>query len=169
MTITALPDSARVWVFGATEQLTGTQRAALDADLSGFVRSWAAHGSQLLAAHDIVLDRFLVIAVDESLHGASGCSIDVMIRQLAGLERELSVKLLDSGLIWYRGRSGDIVSCERSEFKNRSDQGEIDAASRVFDPTIQTLGALRGGEFERPAGESWHASLLSSTGAAGPS
>ncbi|MFV1985714.1 MAG: hypothetical protein ACC682_00420 [Gemmatimonadota bacterium] len=168
MTITALPDHARVWVFGATERLTDTQRTALDAHLSTFIRSWAAHGSQLLAAHDIVLDRFLVIAVDESLRGASGCSIDAMTRRLGELERELDVKLLDGALVWYRGRSGDIVSCERSEFKNRSEQGEIDAATRVFDPTIQTLGALRGGEFERPAGESWHAGLLSSTEAAGP-
>jgi hypothetical protein len=168
MSITALPDTARVWVFGATEPLTPAQRDALDDELTGFVRSWAAHGSQLMAAHEIVLDTFVVVAVDESLHGASGCSIDAMVRRLAELEDELGVSILEGALVWYRTQGGDIVSCSRSEFKVRSEQGEIDAATRVFDPTIQTLGALRSGAFERPASESWHAQLLSPTGAVDP-
>ncbi|MDH3732733.1 MAG: hypothetical protein OEU54_04330 [Gemmatimonadota bacterium] len=165
MTISALPDSSRIWVFGATEPLTEAQRTALDANLTGFVRTWAAHGSQLLAAHAIVDGSFLVVAVDESQQGASGCSIDVMVRHLAELERALDFVVLDGARIWYRTGAGDIVSCERSEFQTRSEQGEIDAATRVFDPTIQTLGALRTGAFERRAGDSWHARLLSSSGA----
>ncbi len=168
MRIAALPDTARVWVFGATEPLPGAQRDALDAELTGFVRSWAAHGSQLMGAHEVVLDTFVIVAVDENLHGASGCSIDAMTRRLGELEDALGVSLLQGGLVWYRAPSGDIVSCSRSEFKIRSEQGEIDAATRVFDPTIQTLGALRSGEFERAASESWHARMLSPTRATEP-
>ena len=166
MSLEKLPDTARLWVFGATEPLTPAQRDALDADLTGFVRTWAAHGSSLMAAHAIVLDTFVVVAVDESVHGASGCSIDTMARHLAELETALDVTLLDGARIWYRTGGGDIVSCERSEFRDRSGQGEIDAETRVFDPTIQTLGELRDGSLERPAGESWHARLLVATGTA---
>ena len=166
MTIAALPDSARIWVFGATRPLAPTQAAALDAELSGFVRTWAAHGSDLMAAHAIVDGTFVVVAVDESRRGASGCSIDAMVRHLADLERALDIQVLDGALIWYRTEAGDIVSCERSEFRSRSEKGEIDAATRVFDPTIQTLGDLRSGRFELRAGDSWHGRLLASSGAA---
>lgn len=161
MSTSALPDSARLWVFGATEPLTEAQQRALDADLTGFVKTWAAHGSDLLARHEIALGCFVLIAVDEAVQGASGCSIDAMTRHLGELETALGVTLLDGARIWYRTHAGDIVSCERSEFRDRSGQGRIDAATRVFDPTIQTLGEFRDGAFERAAGASWHARLLS--------
>lgn len=164
MALAGLPDHARIWVFGADSPLTAAQRDALDADLAGFVRGWAAHGESLLAAHEIVDDAFVVVAVDESAHGASGCSIDAMVRHLAELEERLGTTLLDGGRIWYRTGPGDIVSCEREEFRSRSERGEIDAATQVFDPTIDTLGELRAGGLERSAGASWHARLLSSRG-----
>lgn len=163
MSLDRLPDAARLWVFGATTPLTGAQRDALDADLTGFIRTWAAHGSSLMAAHAIVHDTFVVVAVDESVQGASGCSIDALSRHLAALETALDLTLLDGARIWYRTGAGDIVSCERHEFRDRSGQGEIDADTRVFDPTIETLGDLRDGSLERPAGGSWHARLLAST------
>jgi hypothetical protein len=162
MSIDHLPDDSRVWVFGAAEPLTDSQRVAIDSDLSTFVQTWAAHGAQLLAAHDIVERTFVIIAVDERARAASGCSIDAMIRHLAELETALDVSLLDGQRIWYRVEGGDIVSCDRSDFKRRSEQGQVDAATRVFDPTILTLGGLRTGEFERAAGDSWHGRLLSS-------
>ena len=168
MSISALPDSTRVWVFGAIQPLTDPQLQAIDADLTGFVRTWAAHGSQLMAAHTLEENTFIIVGVDENVRGASGCSIDAMVRHLAELEAALDVTLLDGARIWYRTHTGDIVSCERTEFKDRSQQGQIDAATRVFDPTIQNLGELRRGAFERAAGDSWHGRLLASPRAAGP-
>jgi hypothetical protein len=167
MSLSALPDTSRIWIFGATEPLTDAQQQALDADLTGFVRTWAAHGSQLMAAHRLEESTFVVVGVDETVHGASGCSIDSLVRHLSELETALDVSLLDGARIWYRTHAGDIVSCERSEFTDRSKQGEIDAGTRVFDPTIQALGDLRRGDFERAAGESWHARLLASPRATG--
>jgi len=166
MSLSRLPDHARVWIFGAEAPLTGSQREALEADLSGFVRGWAAHGAALLAAHDIVDDTFVVLAVDESAQGASGCSIDAMVRHLAELEERLGITLLDTARIWYRTGAGDIVSSDRDEFRSRAERGEIDAATQVFDPTIETLGELRADGLERSAGASWHARLLPSRGVA---
>jgi hypothetical protein len=163
VSIDHLPDDSRIWVFGAAEPLTDSQRAAIDTDLSSFVQTWAAHGAQLLAAHDIVEHTFVIIAVDERAHGASGCSIDAMTRHLADLEAALQVSLLDGQRIWYRDEGGDIVSCDRSGFRTRSEQGQVDADTRVFDPTILTLEDLRTGGFERAAADSWHGRLLSSS------
>lgn len=166
MSVDLLPETSRIWVFGAAEPLSDPDRVALDADLGAFVTTWAAHGAKLAAAHDIVEDRFVVVAVDERARGASGCSIDALLRHLAGLESALGVSLLDGGLIWYRDETGHIVSCGRPEFRTRSEQGQVDTATRVFDPTISTLAELRAGMLERAAGDSWHARLLSSGSAA---
>lgn len=160
MPIPGLPDRARIWIFGASAPLTRAQREALDADLTGFVRGWAAHGASLVAGHEIVDDTFVVVAVDGAAQGASGCSIDAMVRHLGELETRLGIDLLDGGRIWYRTAGGDIVSCDRTEFGTLSEQGEIDAATPVFDPTIETLGELRAGELERSADASWHRRLL---------
>ena len=166
MGIETLPGTSRIWVFGAAEPLTDSARVAIDADLESFLATWAAHGAQLIASHDIVEKQFLIVAVDEQAHGASGCSIDVLLRHLAELESALGISLLDGARIWYRDETGGIVSCGRPEFKARSEQGQVDAATRVFDPTISTLADLRAGRLERTAAESWHARMLSSGPAA---
>jgi len=167
MSISALPDAARVWVFGAASPLTDAQERALDVDLSGFVKSWAAHGSPLLAGHAIIDGRFVVVAVDESHQGASGCSIDAMVGHLREMEDRLSVSLLDGTRIWYRTQAGDIVSCDRPQFRTRAEKDDVDEATPVFDITIQSLAELRGGHFERPVRDSWHARLLSPLAAGG--
>jgi len=166
MPTSGLPDHSRIWVFGAAAPLTAAQRETLDADLAGFVRGWAAHGSALVAGHEIVEDAFVIVAVDETAQGASGCSIDAMVRHLGELEGRLGIELLDGSRIWYRTGGGGIVSCDRAEFGSLSEQGDIDAATPVFDPTIETLGELRAGRLERSAGRSWHARLLRLPGSA---
>jgi len=160
MSIADLPDAARIWVFGVTRPLTNEQEQALNIDLSGFVRSWVAHGSALLAGHEIIDSTFAVIAVDEARQSASGCSIDALVRHLRHVEDRFDVSLLDGARIWYRTHAGDIVSCERSQFRTRAEKGDVDEATPVFDLTIQTLAELRGGQFERPVRDSWHARLL---------
>jgi hypothetical protein len=160
--LSIFPNEARLWVFGADRALTIAEADAVDRDLEPFVTAWVAHGTNLRAAHVIRENRFVLIAVDETAHGASGCSIDAMVRRLAEVGDLLGLSLVDGSLVWYRDRAGDIVSCDRASFRIRSEQGEIDDSTPVFDLTIQTLGDLRSDLLERPARESWHARLLSS-------
>ena len=145
--LTSLPDSARVWIFGADRPLAPAEREALMGDLRAFVDVWTAHG-----------------AVDEASAPASGCSIDAMSRRLGALEARLDCSLLDSTRVFYRNASGAIESCARTEFRARAKTGAIDDTTPVFDPTIDTLAALRAGELERPAARSWHRQLLGRPG-----
>lgn len=158
--IDALPDEAHVWVFGTNRPLAGEETALLRDRFPPFLEEWTAHRRELRAAWELREDRFVIVAVDEASTAASGCSIDALMRHLRGLEEALQVGLLDSTPIWYRNAEGEIVAVTRAEFRLRAGAGEVDVRTAVFDPTLATLGELRAGRLELPAGEAWHARLL---------
>jgi hypothetical protein len=154
-----LPDSARTWVFGADRTLDGSAAQTLLAEVDRFLSQWKAHGSPLTAGRDWKYDRFLTVAVDQSTAGASGCSIDGLFRSLKALEPELGASLVTSGLVFYRDRDGAIQSTDRDGFGMLGAEGKVQPTTKVFDPTLTTLGEWRA-RFELEASQSWHAGLL---------
>ncbi len=154
-----LPEMSRVWIFGADRPLADADAERLLRTVDRFLESWAAHGTPLRAGRDWRDDRFLVVAVDQSTAGASGCSIDGLFRQLQGLEGELGVGLVGGGRMFVRDPDGAVRLTSRPELKSAARAGELLAVTPVFDLTVQTLGEFRE-KFERPARESWAAALL---------
>ncbi|HEY5609933.1 MAG TPA: hypothetical protein VIL97_01895, partial [Thermoanaerobaculia bacterium] len=124
-----LSDSAHVWIFGAAQ---GLDRSALDS-VFHFIDGWKSHDAPVLAAADLLHDRFLVVAADESMN-PSGCSIDKLFRRVGELEREAGIRLLDSSLVFVQSAEG-VGAVSRAEFKKTATPETI-----VFDPTIETLG-----------------------------
>jgi hypothetical protein len=154
-----LPDDARVWVFGADKDLDPGATDLLLREVDRFLSQWHAHGSPLTVARDWKYGRFLTIAVDQSTAGASGCSIDGLFRTLKGLESRLGASLVTSGVVFYRGRKGAVECTERERFTALSAEGKVKPETRVFDPTVTTLGEWRA-RFELNAAQSWHSGLL---------
>jgi hypothetical protein len=153
--LSALPDSARLWVFAAERDLTPPERAAVLGDVDAFLSAWAAHGVPLTSARDLRHDRFLIVAVDEAAAGVSGCSIDALTRKLREHERRLGIALLDNGPVLYR--DGDrIARVSRARFRELAAAGAVSRDTVVFDNTVPSLGALRAGRWETPARASWH-------------
>lgn len=153
----ALPDSARLWVFGADRPLTGDAERRLLATVDEFLDSWTAHRRALSAARDWRERRFLFVGVDEQAAGVSGCSVDALVRGVRELEMATGVSLLDAFLVFYRDQGGAIVSMARDDFRQRVRSGEVTPATRVFDTTVQRVGDVRTGRFEAPASATWHA------------
>ena len=157
--IDVLPDDARTWVFGADRDLDESAADLLLPEVDRFLSQWHAHGAPLTVARDWKYGRFLTVAVDQSTAGASGCSIDGLFRSLKALESRLGASLVTSGLIFYRDRRGGIQAVDREQFADLSAEGKIARETRVFDPTVTTLGEWRA-RFELNAEDSWHAKLL---------
>lgn len=155
----SLPDDARVWIFAATADIDHEDAPKLLRAVDRFLTTWAAHGHPLTTAREWRDDRFLAIAVDPRVEGASGCSIDGLFRTFKELERAIGTTLLSSGLVFFRDRHGLIHALGRDDFQRLARDAEVDRATPVFDTALTTLGDYRV-RFERPAGESWHASLL---------
>jgi hypothetical protein len=154
-----LPDDARTWVFGANNTLEAPVSATLLVEVDRFLSQWKAHGSPLTVGRDWKYGRFLTVAVDQSTAGASGCSIDGLFRALKALEPRLGASLVTSGLVFFRDENGTIQSVDRERFTALGAEGKIQPRTRVFDPTVTTLGEWRA-RFEMDAAKSWHAGLL---------
>ncbi len=158
-TLDPLPDSARLWVFGASRPLTAGEESRLLNEVEGFLGQWKAHGHPLAAAHEWRQGRFLLVAVDDTVSAPSGCSIDALVRRLRELEQEMELSLVGSAPVWYR--TGDeIHRVSRPEFKRLAGAGEITADTVVYDLSLTRLSELREGRWETRAGQSWHARYL---------
>jgi hypothetical protein len=151
----SLPDSARLWVFAAERALTPGEAEALLDTVDGFLGVWAAHGRPLTSARELRESRFLFIAVDEAAAGASGCSIDALVREIRGLEGRLGLTLVDHGPVVFRD-AGTIRRVPREEFAALAGAGRVTPDTVVFDTTISRLAALREGHWELPAAAAWH-------------
>lgn len=154
-----LPDNARTWVFGADRNLDEGATDLLLREVDRFLSQWHAHGAPLTTGRDWRHGRFLTVAVDQSTAGASGCSIDGLFRNLKALEPRLGASLVTSGVVYFRDQKGAIECVDRERFTTLSAEGKVTPETRVFDPTVTTLGEWRA-RFELDAAHSWHAGLL---------
>jgi hypothetical protein len=120
-----------------------------------FLEGWAAHGAPLTAGREWREGRFLIIAVYESTAPPTGCSVDSLARVLKDLGREWQMSFLDHSPVWFRS-GGQLRTASRSEFQALADAREVDLETPVFDNAVVRMSQLRGGEWEKPAGVSWH-------------
>ena len=148
-----LSNDAYVWIFGISPSLDAHKSDALMRQVNSFLENWAAHGTPIPGAAELREGSFLIVAADEHRE-KSGCSIDRMFGTLKQLERDLGVAILDSNRVFLRDQDG-VRAVERSEFRNAA---TLDTP--VFDVTVERLGDVREGAWEKPAAESWHRQLL---------
>lgn len=154
-----LPSQSRVWIYGAERELTETETATIRAELQTFVADWVSHRRELNASADVLHNRFLVIAVDETKAEASGCSIDGSVHFLQDLGAQMGVDFFNRMIFSYRDASGTIQTIPRDEFKVRYKAGQLENDTIVFDPLVKELGELRQ-IFERPLEDSWHSRMV---------
>lgn len=155
----ALPERARVWVFGAAAPVTGVAAQALLSAVDSHLATWRAHGAPLVCARLWRDDRFVVIGVDEGATGATGCSIDGLFHVLRDIESLVGTTLVGGGTVYWRDAAGAVVSGARPVFRAAAAAGTVTSETPVFDTTVTTVGAYRAG-FERDAADSWHGKLL---------
>jgi len=154
----ALPDSARVWVFASDRELSGAVADSLMAAVDQFLSQWKAHGVPLRCARDWRDDRFLAVGVDVNEENASGCSIDGLFRTLQQLQRSVGVQLVGGGRVFVRGENG-VETMSREELVQRIANGGVSRETPVFDTSLADAGAWRE-RFELPAGEAWTSKLF---------
>lgn len=154
-----LPDASRVWIFGSDRTLTEEGTTALLKGVDEFLGDWKAHGEPLSVGSQLRDGRFLVVAVDQSTAGASGCSIDGLFRVLQRLESSVGASLVGGGRVYYRDGHGVVQSAARNEIPSLATSGAISKDTVVFDTTITDLGTFRTG-FEKRAKESWIGELI---------
>lgn len=153
-------ENSRVWVYQADRQLNNTETEQIKAELDAFTTNWTAHNHQLKAKAEVRYNRFLILIVDESQAGASGCSIDKSVHFMKHLEQEFNINLFDRFNLAYR--EGDaVLSAPRHAFEDMIRQNSISKQTIVFNNMVQNLSELQT-KWEVPFKDSWHIQLFGS-------
>lgn len=153
-------ENSRVWVYQSDRKLSEQETHEIEAKLKAFVQEWTAHTIQLVAGAEVRYNRFLILIVDESKTGASGCSIDSSVRFIKGLEQEYNINLFDRFNLAYK-EGAEVLSAPRSVFEQLVKDGKITADTIVFNNVVQTVAELNT-KWEVPFKESWHKQLFGS-------
>jgi hypothetical protein len=107
----------------------------------------------MYTSFEILYEQLLVLAVDESQLGASGCSIDSSVRTLRQLEESLDLDLVDQGKITLKTSEGALRVMSGLGLKSKVGAGEISPALEVLKPNLQTKSDLQA--LWQPVLKSW--------------
>ncbi|MEO0507457.1 MAG: ABC transporter ATPase [Bacteroidota bacterium] len=154
----ALPDESRVWIYQSNRSFTDAEITEIKEGLAQFLTQWTAHGSQLNAGFTIRYKRFIVIALDQSHTGASGCSIDASVHFIQEIERNYDVVLLDRMNVSYK--QGEYIAYKTlQDFKKMAKDRAISKNTIVFNNLVTNKLEFTE-HWEVPASESWHSRFL---------
>ncbi len=148
-----ISDQARVWIYQADRPIDTEEKNVIIKETEAFLSQWAAHGSALQAAGDLLFDHFLVICIDESFQMASGCSIDSSVRFVQELGQKLSIDFFKRTNLAFEVEHG-IELIEMPQLKGQIEAGVVNPDSVFFDNNIQNKAQLVN-QWRIKAGESW--------------
>lgn len=154
----ALPDTTRVWVYQSNRPFTEEEGMEIKTLAAQFAQRWVSHSQQLRAYATLLFDRFLILMVDESNAGASGCSIDSSVSFVKALQAKFEVDFFDR--MRFSFQDGDKVkTLSRADFSQLYQAGMINEETLVFDTLVKNKAELEQ-KFLKPLKTSWHARMV---------
>jgi hypothetical protein len=149
-----MPAHSRIWVYKSDRKFTSEELPRIVAHLKTFCEQWNTHGQLMPTSFDIRFDQVIILAVDESQLGASGCSIDSSVRTLREIEQSLGVNLLDQGKVSFLSDQNSLKICGLLDVKSKVAEGILQAETIVLNPVVQKKSEL-GEKWLIPAKDSW--------------
>ena len=158
MTTDSYHSQSRIWLYLSDRPLTDMEVNDINLALKHFAKEWTAHGANLKAHGEILYNRFIVLMVDESDAGASGCSIDKSVHFIQMLERKYNVSLFNRMLVAYQ-ENNEVKVVDANKAKQLIENGEWSEDTRVFNTLVQTKDEFDN-HFVIPLKESWLSRFL---------
>ena len=145
-------EQSRIWIYASDQKLTNKQEEYIIKSISDHLQNWEAHKEPLTAGVTILENHFIVVALDESKNGASGCSIDTLQNTIQEIEKELSVSLLNRLNVFCR--VDDTIKCiPTTKLAENANKDTL-----FYDLTIQKKDELS--NWLKPIKEGWCINLL---------
>ncbi|MBC3846443.1 ABC transporter ATPase [Winogradskyella echinorum] len=153
-----LPEESRVWIYQANRSFSDNEIIQLKEQLNTFIEAWTAHGKDLEAGYKIVYKRFIVIALNQNLNTATGCSIDASVHFIQELEKQYNVDLMDKMNVSYK--QGEFIAYKPLiDFKKMAQQKAVSKNTIVFNNLVTNIAEFNN-NWEVPASESWHSRFI---------
>jgi hypothetical protein len=148
-----LPGNARVWVYQSEKKLDDSEKKYILEKTRLFIDSWQSHGNDLKGSARIEYDHFLIISIDETFYGASGCSIDKSVHFVQELERELNISLLNRAKQFYLSENS-IHFFQIAEARKLVTSGALSKGTKTFNNNILSKEELET-DWIVPVEKSW--------------
>ena len=139
-----LPEHSRIWIYQANRRLNSDEISIISDELSAFTSGWTAHGIPLSSSFDIRFNQFVLLAADENVQEASGCSIDDSVRKVKELEQKIKVDLFDRTCIAFL-KDKDVITVPMNNLKGEYGRGVWRGSTLVFNNVITEKGELKTG------------------------
>lgn len=153
-----ISENSRIWIYQANRAFSNEETTQIEAILNEFTSGWHAHEHKLAAKAEVRYNRFIILMVDESVAGASGCSIDKSAQVIHQIEQQYQASLFDRFNMAYK-KGDEVLSCSREEFEALLQSRQITPETIVFNNTVPTRKELDT-LWEVPFKESWHARIF---------
>ncbi len=149
-----LPKHSRIWIYQSNRKLSDEEVEEISTQTQSFLEDWSAHGQGLEASFLIKYNRFIIIAVNQDLQSATGCSIDASVKFIQELEQKYNIDLLDKMNVTYK--QGEFIAHKPLiDFKKMAKQKAVSPNTIVFNNLVNTIQEWQD-FWEVPASDSWH-------------
>lgn len=153
-----LPETSKVWIYQANRSFTEDELSEIKTKLIGFLGRWSTHGKDLESSFEIKYKRFIIIALNQEINDASGCSIDDSVALIQQLEKDYNVDLLDKMNVSYK--QGEFVAYKSlKDFRKMAKDKAVSKNTIVFNNLVTNIAEYKE-NWEVPASESWHNRFL---------
>jgi hypothetical protein len=150
----ALDNSSKVWIYQADRDFSYDELDEARNYIFQFLDSWTSHNQALLTYGNIFHRRFLVFFVDESLSGASGCSIDKSVHFVESLGQHFKLDFFQRTSFAYM-ENDEIFFIEKSDLKMAYSENRINENTLFFNHLVQTKGDFLK-KWIQPLNSTWH-------------
>ena len=149
-----LPEESKIWIYQSNRKFSDEEFAEIENDLQSFVEGWSAHGAGLEASFQLKYNRFIILAVNQEVHPASGCSIDSSVAFIQSLEQKHGVDLLDKMNVTFKNGE-HIAHKSLIDFKRMAKEKAVTENTVVFNNLVNSIEEFNE-NWEVPAADSWH-------------
>lgn len=149
-----LPEESRIWIYQCNRKFSDAEFSEIEIGLKSFLENWAAHGTGLASSYQLRYNRFIIIAVDQEVQAATGCSIDSSVEFIQSLEQKYNVDLLDKMNVTFK-LGEHIAHKPLIDFKKMVKDKAVTENTVVFNNLINNIQEYNE-SWEVPAIDSWH-------------
>jgi len=134
-----MPDESKLWIYPIHRTLTIEESQMISQNLLNFTNQWQAHQQDLKASFMIWDNHFLLLAVDNLFHEASGCSIDSSVHFLKSLQEKMNLDFFDRQSIFIKS-NGAIQTIKMAHIKESIANDTLMPGTLMYNTLCLSIG-----------------------------
>lgn len=153
-----LPETSKIWIYQSDRKFYTDEIEGLKNKVEVFLSSWNDNGIDIISSYQFLYNRFIILAVDETIDPMTVNAIDDSVRFILQLQTDYEVELLDKLNVCFK--QGEFVQYkDLKAFKKLIKSKSVSEKTIVFNNLINTKEELKS-DWEILLADSWHNRFL---------